>query len=326
MRYRGGPKGPVILIHGLGVSSAIFSIDTIETNLLEYLFAAQYDVWLLDFRASIDLPYAASQFTADDVATKDYPAAIAKVTEVTSASTVQVLAHCYGAMTFSMGLCSGKVQGVRSAVISQISAHIIPPVANRIRTGLHLPEFLAKLGIDSLNAYTDTHQNWHESLYNKALTLYPVGERCQDPVCHRVTFMYAPLYRHAQLNEATHEALHEMFGIANISAFEDLGMMTRAGHVLAANGSDVYLPHLDRMNMPVLFIHGAENECFLPESTEQTLRAVSHSNPTVRYSREVIPEYGHIDCIFGKNAAHDVYPFILRHFEETAREDTCAML
>ena len=321
-RYCGGPKGPVILIHGLGVASSIFSIDTIETNLLEYLFASQYDVWLLDFRASIDLPYATTQFTADDVAAKDYPAAIAKVTEVTGAATVQVLAHCYGAMTFSMGLCSGKVEGVRSAVISQISTHIVPPVVNRIRTGLHLPDFLAKLGIPSLNAYTDTHEDWHETLYNKALALYPIGERCQNPVCHRITFMYAPLYRHAQLNEVTHEVLHEMFGIANIRAFEGLEMMTRAGHVLAADGSDAYLPHLDRMNMPILFIHGAENECFLPESTEQTFHAVSRANPALRYSRKVIPGYGHIDGIFGKDAARDVYPLILRHFEETAHGDT----
>jgi len=317
-RYSGGRKGPVILIHGLGVGSSIFSIDTIETNLLEFLFANQYDVWLLDFRASIDLPYAASQFTADDIATKDYPAAIERVREVTGAATVQVLAHCYGAMTFSMGLCSGEVQGVRSAVLSQISTHIVPPLPNRIRTGLHLPDILDRLGVRSLDAYTDTHADWHETLYNKALDLYPVGERCQNPVCHRITFMYAPLYQHARLNEATHETLHEMFGVANIRAFEGLGLMTRAGHVLSKEGSDIYLPHIDRMNMPILFIHGAENECFLPESTEQTFRAVCRANPAVRYSREVIPGYGHIDGIFGKDAVRDVYPFILQHFEETA--------
>jgi cholesterol oxidase len=38
-RYRGGSKGPVILSPGLGVSSLIFAIDTIETNLLEYLYS-----------------------------------------------------------------------------------------------------------------------------------------------------------------------------------------------------------------------------------------------------------------------------------------------
>jgi cholesterol oxidase len=35
------------------------------------------------------------------------------------------------------------------------------------------------------------------------------------------------------------------------------------------------------------------------------------------YSRHVIPGYGHIDCIFGEDAAEDVYPLILRHLEET---------
>ncbi|MGH6869384.1 MAG: GMC oxidoreductase, partial [Methylocella sp.] len=51
-RYQGGAKGPVMLIHGAGVSSRIFSTDLIETNLLEYLYAHGYDVWLFDFRAS----------------------------------------------------------------------------------------------------------------------------------------------------------------------------------------------------------------------------------------------------------------------------------
>jgi cholesterol oxidase len=316
-RYQGGRKGPVVLLHGLGVSSSIFSIDTIETNLLEYLFAAGFDVWLLDFRASIDLPSSATQFTADDVATKDYPAAIAQVRSLTGVASVQVLAHCYGGTTFSMALCAG-LQGVRSAVISQISTHIVPPTANRIRTGLHLPDFLDKLGIKTLNAYTDAHENWRSVLYDKALDLYPIGESCQNPVCHRITFMYAPLYQHEQLNEATHEALHEMFGVANIRAFEGLGMMTRAGHVLAADGAEAYVPHMGRMAIPIAFIHGQQNECFLPESTKITFDLLSQLNGPGLYTRSVIPGYGHIDCIFGRNAATDVFPLILKHFEATA--------
>ena len=317
-RYQGGPKGPVVLLHGLGVSSSIFSIDTIDTSLLEYLFVNEYDVWMLDFRASTALPSSATQFTADDVATKDYPAAVAQVRKLSGARSVQVLAHCYGATTFSMALCAG-LEGVRSAVISQISTHIVPPSVNRIRTGLHVPEFLDKLGIHTLNAYTDTHENWLSLLYDKALDLYPVGENCQSPVCHRITFMYAPLYRHEQLNEATHEALHEMFGVANMRAFEGLGLMTRKGHIVAADGAEVYVPHMDRMAIPILFIHGEQNECFLPESTEITYNLLCEKNDSSLYTRSVIPGYGHIDCIFGKNAVRDVYPQILNHFEATAR-------
>ena len=36
-RYQGGMKRPVVMFHGAGVSSEIFSLDSIDTNLLEYL-------------------------------------------------------------------------------------------------------------------------------------------------------------------------------------------------------------------------------------------------------------------------------------------------
>jgi cholesterol oxidase len=32
----------------------------------------------------------------------------------------------------------------------------------------------------------------------------------------------------------------------------------------------------------------------------------------------VIPGYGHIDCIYGKNAVNDVFPLMLSHLEDTA--------
>ena len=48
-RYEGGSRGVVLLSAGPGLSSLIFSIDTIETNLLEFLFAHGYDVWGVGF-------------------------------------------------------------------------------------------------------------------------------------------------------------------------------------------------------------------------------------------------------------------------------------
>ncbi|MEO6982072.1 MAG: hypothetical protein ABI072_03025, partial [Edaphobacter sp.] len=65
------------------------------------------------------------------------------------------------------------------------------------------------------------------------------------------------------------------------------------------------------------FIHGAENQCFLPVSTEMTYNALRAANGDALYSRHVIPGYGHIDCIFGTNAVNDVYPHMLEHLEAT---------
>lgn len=321
-RYRGGSKGPVVLTHGLGVSSLIFSIDTIDTNLVEYLVAHEYDCWLLDYRMSIDLPYAHELSNADDVALKDYPAALAKVRAVTSARTVQVVAHCFGATTFTMAMLAG-LEGVRSAVISQISAdYVVPFFPQRLLAFLRAPQLFDALGIDVVNARATNADPWREWLLDKALQMIvpvPRSERTHEATSNRITALYGRLYNLAQLNDATiSSGLAEMFGEANIEAFRQLALFARRQRLLDAEGRDVYLPHLDRLALPMLFIHGEDNACFKPESTARTLERLAEANGRQLYDRQVIPGYGHIDCIFGKNAARDVYPLIAGHLDKTA--------
>ena len=71
MRYEGGRRGPVLLAAGFGMSATSFLLDTVETNLAEHLVEAGYDVWLFDYRATIDLPSSHTAFTLDDIATDD---------------------------------------------------------------------------------------------------------------------------------------------------------------------------------------------------------------------------------------------------------------
>ena len=317
-RYRGGDKGPVILTHGLGVSSRIFATDTIETNLVEFLVDAHYDVWLLDYRASIELAEADRQFDADVIAVNDYPAAVAAVRQATGAATVQMLAHCFGSTTLFMAMLAG-LQGVRSIVASQVATRMKVPPATAFKSALFLPQTLRWAGVTSLTALAQDGDEWYRGAMDEALRFYPVtaGQACRSAVCHRITFMYSELYRHEQLNDLTHATLHEMFGVANIRAFEHLATMVNAGRLVDHAGKDAYLPHLDRLELPICFIHGALNECFLPESTRLTVEELSAANGASLYQRHVIPAYGHIDCIFGRDAVTDVYPRMLEHLEAT---------
>lgn len=327
-RYRAGPKGPVMLAHGLGVSSRIFTVDTIDTSLAEYVAASGYDVWLLDFRASIDLPAAQGQFSGDEIAQFDYPAAVEVVRRVTGKPDVQIIAHCFGASTLFMALAAG-LTNVRSAVFSQIAGHVSPPLANAVRAGLFMPDFLKLLGIDALTTDVSADPGVLERIYDDALRLNPflrADQRCKSEACHRISFMYAPLYRHEQLDAATHDTLGELFGIANLRSFQHLARMIRNRGVVSFEGTDAYLPadpvrlaaNLARFRFPIRFIHGAMNECFLPESTRRTLDLLLHTHPGIPYDRVEIPGYGHIDCIFGRDAARDVYPHIVAHLEPTA--------
>lgn len=319
-RYQGGKKGPVLLVHGLGVSSSIFTIDTIETNLVEYLCENGYDVWLLDYRSSIDLPVSLTQYNGDDIAAQDLPAAVAKVRELSGAESVQVIAHCFGATTFLMAMLNG-MPGVRSAVCSQFGTHVVGATTTVVKAGLHAPSLLSKLGVKTLSSHEadDGRVTWVDRLYNRALSLYPMQteERCDNQVCKRINFVYGGLFEHDQINEATHSVLHEIFGIVSIGVFAHMEKMARAGHLVDAQNRESYIHHLDRLAIPIAFIHGEENSLWLPESTAITCKVLSNANGAHLYKRHVIPHYGDIDCIFGKNAAQDVYPHIREHLEAT---------
>lgn len=94
-RYEGGSRGPVILSSGPGVASNVFALDTIETSLLEFLFAHGYDLWLLD--------------GPDKMAAGDYQAAIDKVRGVAGVPSVQMVS--FGPVPAALA----RLEGVRSS-------------------------------------------------------------------------------------------------------------------------------------------------------------------------------------------------------------------
>ena len=68
------------------------------------------------------------------------------------------------------------------------------------------------------------------------------------------------------------------------------------------------------------FFVGEKNSCYLPESTFTTFNLVKEAHPSQEYTWIQIPEYGHLDCIYGKDAVHDVYPHILKALDAHAHD------
>lgn len=69
--------------------------------------------------------------------------------------------------------------------------------------------------------------------------------------------------------------------------------------------------------MPFL---GEKNSCYLPEGTFRTFNLAKEAHPAQEYSWIQIPGYGHLDCIYGKSAVHDVYPHILNALDRHAQD------
>jgi cholesterol oxidase len=186
----------------------------------------------------------------------------------------------------------------------------------RVKSGLHLPEVLKAFGKQSLTARTDL-KGWQSRIFDTALRLLPAEEGCTNPVCRRITFMYGPMYEHEQLSRPVHDGVHELFGVTSLSAFDQLARMVRQGHAVKTDGAS-YIRNLERLSIPITYLHGEKNHCFLPSSTQATYDALVSANGAQLYHRVVLADYGDIDCIIGKNASRDVFPLILAHLRSPA--------
>lgn len=316
-RHRGGDRGPVLLTYGVGASSRIFALDTVSVTLLEYLHQEGYDVWLLDDRSSPLLPSSASEYTLDDIALRDVPAAISLVRHVTGRD-VHVVAHGLGAAAFTMAALHGPL-AVRSAVLSQAAAHVSVPLVRGV--GEHLPRPSGPVRDGArMTAEPDEQASWKKRLLHAGFSGRggPPGERCDSAACHRLTFLYGLLVRHARLDAPTHRALEEVFGQVSYEALSQQRALIRARKLVNAAGEDVYLPNLARLAFPITFLHGEKNDRFTPESTEETYDALREINDPSLYARMVIPGYGDTDCLLGKTAFEDVFPLVLEHLRRAA--------
>ena len=314
-RYRAGDKGPLIMATGFGMSSHPFLASTIEQNLTEFLADRGYDIWLFDYRAGIDLPSARTEFTIDDIARVDWPVAVRQVLELTGRDNLQAFGHCVGSGSLQMAILGG-VQGIRAAVCAQFPMHPTTSVFNRMKSRLHTAGAFRALGVGGLAP--DIRPSAPDELLDIGLRTLPMPaeEQCGQAVCRWINAIYGCTHRHAQLNDATHRALNEMFGFGNIDSLQHLSLMMRRGLAVTHTGGLDYFEHPERIAATkLLLLQGSQNYIFHPAGSLKTLRWLRDGNPQGDYRREVLAGYAHLDAIIGTRAASDVDPRIVRFLD-----------
>lgn len=354
LRCKGGTKGPVVLAPGFATKASSFALRTVDRNFVEMLCDAGYDVWMLDYRGSPALGVTSlTDFTIDDVAQKDWPAAVDLVLAETGAETVQIVAHCMGSMTCLMSLLCGALDKskVKSVISSQLTPHPVTNWFNQMKSDTRvtslirngLPEALhgmveevapshamAQLffGLETIDAnstaaFPPIPGQKARQEQDQVIDLlvwkapFPNEEPCYSPTCHRVYGIYGPVYLHAQLNEATHDAIPDIFGEISTKPFLQIAEIMRQGRAVSANGADIYLPNHKNLDLPITFIAGALNEEFLPDTSLRTFTWLNAKNPDSAhlYHRHVFQNYGHMDCFIGRNADKDIFPFIIERLD-----------
>jgi pimeloyl-ACP methyl ester carboxylesterase len=314
-RYKFGTKGPLIMAPGYGNAARAFAIDTVPKNLVQYLGEHGYDVWLLDYRASPDLPSSFTQFTVDDIATRDWPAAVDTVRRETGTDEIQAMGHCVGGLSLFMAI-GGGMEGLRSATFSSLAGHPIPTPGNQARAFARLATIFRLLGIKGLDTDYDPNR-WDGKLIETVMKNVPFRHIYDNPVARRIYFIYGDVYDYENINKPTMEtAVPSFFGNGNITFFEHISLMIRASEARDARGRDVYLEHLDRFKLPINFITGEHNKMFVPKGLQRTYETLRRAHGPRNYTHHVISDYAHLDLWLGTNAERDVWPTALAELEK----------
>jgi len=125
-RTGAGSPVPVLLCHGL--MSNRFSLDLdADVSLARHLREAGFDVWLMDLRSHGMSrrapgskrplsPYRAFDWSMDEYANEDLPAAVACVLRATGAKSLHFVGHSLGGMILYARAAGGDLSWCRSAV------------------------------------------------------------------------------------------------------------------------------------------------------------------------------------------------------------------
>lgn len=306
-------RGPVLLVHGAGVRGEMFRPPTPRT-LVDALLEDGWDVWLLNWRASIDL--SPVPWTLDDAAVFDHPYAVRQVLQLTGASSLKVVAHCQGSSSITMAAVAGLVPGVDTIVSNAVSLHPVLPRLSRVKLGVGTP-LLTRFVPHLDPGWGDLPEGVVARVVRAAVLA--THRECDNAVCRMVSFTYgsgrSALWSHAHLDEPTHDWLRGEFGPVPVSFFAQLHAASRAGRMVRVTPHPElpadFTAEAPRTDARFAFFAGEDNRCFLPQGQQSTWQFFRHHRPDKGDTLHRLVGYGHLDVFLGKDAATDVHPLIL---------------
>lgn len=310
-------RGPVILVHGAGVRANIFRAPTRRT-LVDALAEHGYDVWLCNWRASIDFP--PNEWTLDQAARYDHPEAVRQIQAETGAERVKAVIHCQGSTSFTMSAVAGLLPQVDTIVTNAVSLHPVVPLWSRIKLMFAVP-LVATFTPYISPAWGDNPPN----LVAKAIRamVKATHHECHNDVCKMVSFTYGAgfpaLWRHENLNEQTHEWLRREFAEVPLRFFKQMACCVARGNLVSHDPDVPDLPadfaaQPPRTDARFIFYAGRLNRCFLPESQERAFRYFDKLRPGY-HAFKLLDRYSHLDVFMGERAADEVFPEMIAYLD-----------
>ncbi len=315
-------RGPVLLVHGAGVRAELFR-PPVPHTIVDALLDEGWDVWMLNWRASIDLERV--PWTVTDAARFDHPAAVRFVREATGAASLRAIVHCQGSTSFALAAAAGLLPDVDVIVSNAVSLHPVIPAYSRFKI-LAMAPWISRVTDYLSPAWAYRSDGYFSRITRRTVAL--THPECDNLVCRMVSFTYGSgrpaLWSHHHLDEATHDWITGEFAAVPMSFFAEMGRSVRAGHLVPVHGergerADAAASAIPaeaaiaapRTQARFALFAGADNRCFLAESQRRTFAHLERYQPG-RHSLSVVEGYGHLDMFFGRDAWRDIHPLMLK--------------
>jgi cholesterol oxidase len=331
---------PVLLLHGASANHRTF-LNPVADNgdprcLADFLFAKNFEPWLLDWRGNgrielSDLQRLRDQLDFDWTAKIDIPMALEKIVEVSHPEQICAVGHCMGAATLAQAIARGyvgKPQRLTHVVLMAIGLFYEPALDGRLKSQDHALERLWAgnsaqcVAIDPRpnktwpKEFDEIYGNWPASLRP-----HQQPESSMDEICNKVSFMFGQPYRERNLHPEAHRGtfLEDQFGAIPLRMYLQCAQNIRRGWAAefgAMNDDDRLIDHAAQERFAdleqVTLLTGAKNEIWHRDSIDRMYEWLSRSRlGRLNSHREILRDYAHQDLLWGRTAYLDVFPMIL---------------
>jgi hypothetical protein len=346
LRHHRGARAtrPVLLVHGASAGSDTFRIGERQT-FVDYLLKADFDVWTLDWRASMRCAQNvyctvgkndSTIFTIDAAATYDVPAAISQMRADNVVGKIGIIGHCMGGAIVAQGIAQGVILAtdVQNVVITALGLFYKAALDDVLKVEDQvLEQFLAngqyllhptKKWASSVCTQDPGNGNW-DVLLQEPYEIWlstPLRHACNIEYCHRISYMFGMPYLPNNIPSIHADYLPSQFGYIPLQFLLHCAQNLLRGHcgrfVRNSGGGTLppdysYLNHAAFQDRALTLITGNLNALWHRDSIDtmyEWLRRGRKLNQQQKLRKYVLNGFGHQDLYWGSDAPEHVFPLI----------------